>query len=44
MTVYDRVTTIAQNDDDNLTMLNTYMRRIDLFSKLGAPVSLIPPP
>jgi len=33
-----RITAIAQGDSAQLTMLNTYMRRIDLLSKLGAPV------
>ncbi|RZA06116.1 MAG: hypothetical protein EOO68_05560 [Moraxellaceae bacterium] len=31
---------MAQNDDGQLTKLNTYMRRIDLLSKLSAPVSV----
>lgn len=31
--------TIADGDEPTLTMLNTYIRRIDLLSKLGAPVS-----
>ena len=37
----DWVSTIAQGDPEKLTLLNTYMRRIDLFSKLVAPVSPI---
>lgn len=36
-----RVTTIAQGDDTQLTKLNTHMRRIDLLSKLSAPVSFL---
>ncbi len=35
-----RVMTIADGHEPTLTMLNTYIRRIDLLSKLGAPVSL----
>ena len=35
----DWVTAIARGQNDQLTMLNTWMRRIDLFSKLVAPVS-----
>jgi len=35
----DWVSTIAQGDPSHLTLLNTFMRRIDLFSKLFAPVS-----
>lgn len=35
----DWVTAISQGQSRHLTMLNTYMRRIDLFSKLVAPVS-----
>ncbi|OWZ66836.1 hypothetical protein AYX14_00563 [Cryptococcus neoformans] len=34
----DWVITIAQGKPDHLTLLNTYMRRIDLFSKLMAPL------
>jgi hypothetical protein len=36
-----RVTTIAQGDDTQLTKLNTHMRRIDLLSKLSAPVRIL---
>lgn len=35
----NRVTSIAQGDSNTLTLLNTYIRRIDLLSKLLAPVS-----
>lgn len=35
----DWVMTIGQGQERHLTLLNTYMRRIDLFSKLVAPVS-----
>lgn len=34
----DWVTTIAHGEPNHLTLLNTYMRRIDLFSKLMAPL------
>ena len=37
--VDDRVSTISQGDPKHLTLLNAWMRRIDLCSKLGAPVS-----